>query len=109
MDAVTGLSGSGPAYGFLMVEALADGGVRAGLPRPVALSLAAQTLKGAAAMVLETGKHPGELKDQVSPLGRLASVWPCPPLADRHLPSHGPLPCLPDLSSPGARSTATSP
>ena len=65
MDAVTGVSGSGPAYGFLMVEALADGGVRAGLPRATALTLAAQTLKGAATMVLETGKHPGELKDQV--------------------------------------------
>ena len=61
MDAVTGLSGSGPAFGFLMVEALADGGVRAGLPRPVAQALAAQTLKGAAEMVLRTGKHPGEL------------------------------------------------
>ncbi|KAL1507098.1 hypothetical protein AB1Y20_007956 [Prymnesium parvum] len=65
MDAVTGLSGSGPAYGFLLVEALADGGVRAGLPRPVAQALAAQTIKGAAAMVLATGKHPGDLKDQV--------------------------------------------
>ena len=69
MDAVTGLSGSGPAYGFVMIEALADAGVRAGLPRPTALTLAAQTMKGAAAMVLETGKHPGQLKDEVSSPG----------------------------------------
>jgi pyrroline-5-carboxylate reductase len=69
-DAVTGLSGSGPAYGFLMIEALADGGVYKGLPRQLAYTLAAQTLLGAAKMVLETGKHPGELKDMVtSPAG----------------------------------------
>lgn len=70
INAVTGLSGSGPAYGFLCIEALADGGVAAGLPRDQALKLAAQTLLGAAAMVLETGIHPGALKDAVaSPAG----------------------------------------
>jgi len=70
LDAVTGLSGSGPAYGFVMIEALADGGVRMGLSRDVALQLAAQTLLGAAKLFLVTGKHPGELKDMVaSPAG----------------------------------------
>ena len=69
MDAVTGLSGSGPAYGFLMIEALSDGGVRMGLSRDVATRLAAQTLLGAASMVLETGEHPGKLKDQVTSPG----------------------------------------
>jgi pyrroline-5-carboxylate reductase len=70
MDGVTAVSGSGPAYGFLFIEALADAAVRFGIPREQAIRYAAQTLKGAAAMVLETGRHPGELKDSVcSPAG----------------------------------------
>jgi len=69
MDAVTGLSGSGPAYVFMIIEALADGGVKAGLSRPLALELAAQTVYGAAKMVLETQEHPGRLKDRVASPG----------------------------------------
>ena len=66
MDAVTGLSGSGPAYIFVIIEALADAGVRAGLQRQVALKLAAQTCLGAAQLVLASEEHPAALKDQVS-------------------------------------------
>jgi len=65
LDAVTGLSGSGPAYAYMMIEALSDGGVLMGLPRDVSMKLAAQTLLGAAKTILETGEHPGKMKDIV--------------------------------------------
>lgn len=66
MDAVTSLNGSGPAFAYVMLEALADGGVMMGLPRDVALTMAAQVLQGSARMVLQTGFHPAALKDQVT-------------------------------------------
>ncbi|PFP30317.1 pyrroline-5-carboxylate reductase [Bacillus sp. AFS073361] len=65
MDAVPAISGSSPAYVYMLIEAMADGGVRQGIPRNKAYRLAAQAVLGAAKMVLETGKHPGELKDNV--------------------------------------------
>jgi pyrroline-5-carboxylate reductase len=69
LDVVTGLSGSGPAYVYMVIEALSDAGVLLGLPRDLSLTLAAQTVSGAAQMVLETGRHPAALKDEVTSPG----------------------------------------
>ena len=79
MSAVVCASGSSPAYVYMFIEALADSAVRYGLPRDKAYEFAAQTVKGAAEMVLQTGKHPGELKDMVcSPAGTTIEANSCP-------------------------------
>lgn len=83
MDAVTGLSGSGPAYVYMVIEALTDGGVKQGLTRSVALRLAAQTVFGAAKLVIETGRHPAILRDEVTTPGGTAIA------AIAELESHG--------------------
>lgn len=83
MDAVTGLSGSGPAYVYMFVEALTDAGVKQGIPRPVSYRLAARTVYGAARLVLESGKHPAILRDEVTTPGGTAIA------AVAELESHG--------------------
>jgi pyrroline-5-carboxylate reductase len=83
LDAVTGLSGSGPAYIYMVIEALTDGGVKMGIPRTIAVRLAAQTVFGAAKLVIETGKHPAILKDEVTTPGGTAIA------AIHELESHG--------------------
>ncbi|MDP3543320.1 MAG: pyrroline-5-carboxylate reductase [Elusimicrobiota bacterium] len=72
LDAVTGLSGSGPVYIYMVIEAMIDGGVKMGIPRAVAAKLAAQTVYGSAKLVLESGKHPAVLKDEVTTPGGTA-------------------------------------
>jgi pyrroline-5-carboxylate reductase len=69
LDAVTGLSGSGPAFVYMVIEALSDAGVRMGLPRAIATEMAAKTVGGSAEMVLSTGEHPAVLKDRVTSPG----------------------------------------
>lgn len=83
MDAVTGLSGSGPAYVYMFIEALTDAGVKQGIPRPIAARLASQTVFGAAKLVRETGKHPAILRDEVTTPGGTAIA------AVAELESHG--------------------